>query len=493
MRTLTLLAGGVAILAAAACSEPAGTLQSAADALGAADVQSIEYSGSGKWYQFGQAPGPTLPWPQFDVESYTATVNYAAPSARVQMTRVQTVEPGRVRPVPVTQRPDQYVSGTSAWNVAVPAGAPAGTAPAAQPQPAAVEERTMEIWSTPHGFVKAALANNAASTPANGGSEVSFMVGGKYKHVGRINAENQVEKVQTWIDNVVLGDTLVETTFSEYRDFGGVMFPGRILRSQGGHPVLDITVSQVTANPASAASFVVPDTVAAFTPPAVTVDVEKLAAGVYYMRGGSHHSIAIEQGDHVVVVEAPQSEERSNAVIARIKETIPNKPIRYVINTHVHFDHSGGLRTYVDEGATVVTHASNRPYYERAWAAPRTLNPDRLAKSGKSATFETVTGSHVLTDGKRTIEMREIAGSGHNDAFLMVFLPAEGILSEADAWAPLPANAPPPAVPNPFAVNLYENIQRLKLPVRQIAAIHGPRAAPLADLRAAVTPRKAAS
>ncbi len=489
VRKLIVLAVGLATaLTAVACSEPAGTLQSAAGSLRAAEVQSIEYSGSGKWNQFGQAPSPTLTWPQFDVESYTATINYAAPAARVQMTRLQTVEPGRRRPAPVTQRADQYVSGTSAWNMAVPGGSPAGTAPVAQPQPAAVEERAMEIWSTPHGFIKAALANNATSTASNGGSEVSFTAGGKYKYVGTINAQNQVEKVQTWIDNTVLGDTPVETTFSEYRDFGGVMFPGHIVRTQGGHPVLDITVSQVAANPASAVGFTAPEAVTAFKPPPVTVAVETLANGVYYMKGGSHHSIAIDQADHIVVVEGPQNEERSNAVIAKVKETIPNKPIRYVINTHVHFDHSGGLRPYVDEGATVVTHALNRPYYEQAWAAPRTLNPDRLAKSGKSATFETVTRLHVLTDGKRPIEIHEITGNGHNDAFLMVFLPAEGILSEADAWTPAAANAPPPATPNPSTVSLYEDVQRLKLPVRQIAALHGPRAGTLAELRAAAMP-----
>ena len=168
----------------------------------------------------------------------------------------------------------------------------------------------------------------------------------------------------------------------------------------------------------------------------MNVAVEKLADGVYYLKGGSHHSVAIDQRDHIVVVEAPQDEARSLAVIAKVKETIPNKPIRYLVNTHAHFDHSGGLRTYVAEGATIVTHEMNRPYYEQAWAAPRTLNPDRLAKANKPATFETFTDKHVLTDGRRTIEIHQIAGSGHNDAFAMVYLPAEKILIEVDAWAP---------------------------------------------------------
>jgi len=479
---MTTIVIGVAVVAAA-CGPRAGTIEAANEALGTAQVNSIEFSGSGRWYQFGQAPGPTLPWPQFDVSSYTATISYATPAARVQMARLQTVEPGRVRPAPVEQKPDQYVSGVTAWNMAVAAGAPAGTPPAAQPQPAAVEERTMEIWTTPHGFLKAAAANNATAQPtSSGGSDVSFSVG-KNRYVGTINAQNHVERVETWIDNPVLGDTPVEFAYSDYRDFGGVMFPAHIVRTQGGYPVLDITVSAVTAN--AAADLPVPAEATA-APAPVTVTVEKLADGVYYLKGGSHHSLAIDQKDHIVIVEGPQNEERSLAVIAKAKETIPNKPIRYLINTHVHFDHSGGLRPYVDEGATIVTHELNRPYYEQAWAAPRTINPDRLAQSKKAATFETFTDKHVLTDGSRTIEIHQIAGGGHNDAFAMVYLPKEKILSEGDAYTPAAANAPPPAAPNPYSVNLYDNIQRLKLDVRQIAALHGPRLATLADLRAAI-------
>jgi glyoxylase-like metal-dependent hydrolase (beta-lactamase superfamily II) len=488
VRRLTVLLSLAALLGSLACAkQETGTLPAATQALGASELKSIEYSGTGKWFQFGQAPSPTLPWPAFDVSNYTASINYETPAARVQMVRSQVVEPGRVRPAPVEQRPVQVVSGTYAWNMAPPPGAAPDTPPAPQPQVEAVDERTMEIWATPHGFLKAAAANNATTQPASGGSDVSFTVGGKQKFVGRINAQNQLERVQTSIDNPILGDTPVEITYSDYRDFDGVMFPAKIVRTQGGYPVLDITVSKVAANPP--VEIAVPDPVRNFTPTAVNVEMEKLADGVYYVKGGSHHSVAIDQRDHIVVVEAPQNEARSTAVIAKVKETIPNKPIRYVINTHQHFDHSGGLRTYVDEGATIVTHASNKPFYEQAWAAPRTINPDKLARSNKSAKFETFTDKHVLTDGRRVIEIHQIAGGGHNDAFAMVYLPAEKILVEVDAYAPPAGNVPPPAVPNPFAVNLYDNIQRLKLDVRQIAALHGPRVATMADLRAFIGQR----
>jgi glyoxylase-like metal-dependent hydrolase (beta-lactamase superfamily II) len=485
-RVVGLTLGLVVLVATAACTQPApGSLAAASEMLGTSRIQSIQYSGSGTWFQFGQAPNAPMSWPQFDVSSFTASIDYETPAARVEMVRMQTVDPNRLRPAAVEQRPVQMVSGTYAWNMAAPAGSPPNTPPAPQPQPAAVEERVMEIWSTPHGFLKAAAANNATSEAVEGGgSDVTFTVAGKHRYVGRINAQNQLVRVQTWIDNPVLGDTPVDIAYSDYRDFGGVMFPAHIARTQGGHKVLDLLVSQVTANPQLDAA--VPDVVRNFTAPAVTVDVEQLASGVYYLKGGTHHSVAIDQADHIVVIEGPQNEARSLAVIAKVKETIPNKPIRYLINTHVHFDHSGGLRTYVDEGATIVTHQLNQPYYEQAWSTPRTLNPDRLAQSNKLPVFDTYRGMHTLTDGRRSIELYEINGSGHNDGFTMVYLPAEKILIEADAYTPAAADAPPPAVPNPFSVNLHDNIVQRNLDVRQIAALHGPRVATMADLRAAI-------
>jgi glyoxylase-like metal-dependent hydrolase (beta-lactamase superfamily II) len=459
------------------------SLHSAADALDVAHTRSIEFSGTGHWYQFGQAPNPGLAWPPFGLSRYTADIDYDTSSARVQITRKQIIEPGRNRPTPVEQKVDQYLSGGTAWNVAAPNNSPPGTAPVVSVQPLAVEERAAEILATPQGFLKAAEANHAIIQPARNSAEVSFTVDGKYHYVGTLNAENQLEKVQTWIDSPVLGDTLVETRFSDYRDFGGVQFPGRITRSQGGYPVLDLAVTEVRLNPEVAIA--VPPQAAAGAPP-VTVAANRLADGVYYLTGGTHHSVAIEQRDHVVLVEAPLNEARSEALIAKVAELVPGKPIRYVVNTHAHFDHSGGLRTFAAEGATIVTEQANEDYYRKIWAAPHTLNPDRLAKSGRPPRFESYTGKHVLSDGRRTIEIHSLAGNSHNDAFDLVYLPAEKILIEADAYTPAAANVPPPATPNPYTVNLYDNIRKLRLDVQQIAALHGPRVVGLADLRSAI-------
>lgn len=471
LRKLGMLSVGFAMVLAG-CSEPAGTLPAASKALDSTNTTSISFTGTGKWYQFGQAPVAGQAWPEFAVSAYTQTVSYNDPvSGRVEMTRLQVIDPNRVRPAPVEQKVDQYVVGDMAWNVA-----PNGTVAA---QPGAVQERLMEAWATPHGFLRFAAANQASVTPADGGSEVSLSVG-NLKLVGTINPQNEVTRVQSAFDNPVTGDTPVEFTYSNYKDFNGVRFPGRIVRTQAGHPVLEIDVASVTKNPAVA--FAVPDDVKNYTAPPINVEVEQLADGVHYLKGGTHHSILIDQADHLVIVEGPQSPARGQAVIDKAKELVPNKPIRYVVNTHVHFDHSGGLRPFVAEGAAIVTHESVRPFYEAAWGNPRMLGPDSMSTGGKPATFETVSDKHVLTDGKRPIEIHAIQGSGHADGFLMVYLPNEKILIEADAYSPGPPDAAPPAAPNPYSVNLHENIERLGLDVAAIAPIHGRRVT-MTDLR----------
>ena len=101
------------------------------------------------------------------------------------------------------------------------------------------------------------------------------------------------------------------------------------------------------------------------------VTLTKLGEDVYYATGGSHHSLFVVFKDHVVVVEAPLNEERSLAVLAKIAEIAPGKPVRYVVPTHYHFDHSGGLRTYIAKGITIVTTPGNKAFVERL-ARPRT-------------------------------------------------------------------------------------------------------------------------
>jgi glyoxylase-like metal-dependent hydrolase (beta-lactamase superfamily II) len=478
----TILIGLISALAlGAGGAAQQGALQTAAATLGVANIKTLQFTGSGRNFSVGQNYTPADPWPAVPVKNYTAIANFDTGAMRVELTReMGPVMPrGGGAPFFGEQRAIQVVGGNYAWNVPPPApNAPAGNA---APQPGAQLERMLALWATPQGFVKAAMANNATTRAARGGTEVSFMVGGKYKMTGTINGQGQVEKVQTWIDHPIVGDMLVETTYSGYKDFGGVMFPSRILQTQDGYPSLDLTISAVTANPAFDAP--VPDNVRSAKPAPVQVASQKLADGVFYLTGGSHHSLAIEMRDHIVVVDTPQTEERALAVLAKAKELIPNKPIRFVVTSHHHWDHLGGIRTAMDEGATIVTHQSNKAFLERVAKTPHTIAPDRLAASKKAVKIQTVGDKGQLTDGTRTIELYRLAGYEHTGDMLVVYLPMEKILAEPDAFsAPAQVGTPliPPAVP--YAKALYDNIQRLKLDVKTIAPFHGNRLTDVAEL-----------
>jgi len=451
-----------------ACSK-APTAQSilaaASAAMKADNLRSLEYSGSGLQFALGQSPNPDAPWPKFNAKSYIRSINYEIPQSRQVLVRTQAENPphgGGQQPLVGEQTQTLVALGSSPWD----------------PQ--------MEIWITPHGFLKAAAANGATVTQQTLDGKVynvlSYMAQGKYKVNGYISPQNMVERVETWIDNPVLGDMLVEAMYSGYKDFGGVIFPAKIVEKQGGCPVLDLDVAEVKVN--------VPVMLDAPPAPApVMVTSEKIADGVWYLTGGTHHSVVVEFSDHIVVVEGPQSEARATAVIAEAKKLVPNKPIRYLVNTHHHWDHSGGVRRFVAEGAIIVTHQINQPYYEKTLALPHTLNRDRLAETRTPVKFETLNDMKVLTDGARVMELHHVEGSGHNDGIILAYLPKERILIEADLFTP-PGDpkTPPPEPRSVYAINLRENLDRLKLNYQIVLPLHG-RRSDQAELVKFATPR----
>jgi glyoxylase-like metal-dependent hydrolase (beta-lactamase superfamily II) len=332
------------------------------------------------------------------------------------------------------------------------------------------EPGLLQIWMTPHGFLKAAAANSMTSVRGNATRAVSFIALGKYTVTGTINERNFVDRVETRIDNTLLGDMLVGATYSDYRDYGGVKFPTRIVQRQGGQPTLDLTVT--TVEPNGAAALQPPNNPPPTPPTPLKVAAKKIADGVWDVSGAVLHSIAVEFADHLAVVEGPLNDEYAEAVVAEMKKVVPRKPIRYLVNTHHHSDHAGGVRGFAAEGITIITHAVNKPYYEKIFKNPHHISPDRLARANRNAVIEAVSDKRVLSDGTRLLEIHHVRGNRHVDGLLMVYLPKEKLLIQADAFAPRPGGRPLPSL-SPFTVNLYENVQRLKLDVAQLVHIHG--------------------
>jgi len=449
----------------------AAVLKRASAAMG--DPKSISYSGDGAGWTFGQAWKPGMAWPKFDIQSVTRTINYANGSMREQIA-FSRAEPrgGGGYPLSGQQRNDQYLSGSYAWNVlpALPV-----------PGPRFVNDRAHQLWISPHGVISAALRNNAtvawpAAKDGKSLAAVSFTEPGKFTATAFINDDYLVERVESRIPDNVLGEVGVVTRYSGYRDHGGVKFPGRIQQSQGGFPVLDIAIKDVQPN--APAEYAIPDNV---RNAAERVTTEKVADGVWFVAGGSHNSVALEMKDHLILVEAPLNDARSRPVIEEAKKLAPGKPIRYVINSHSHFDHSGGLRAAVASGATVIAQADSKAYFQRAFATRGKIAPDLLTKSGRKASVRAVKDRMTLSDGVRTVEILSIANSNHVAGFTMVYLPKERLLIEADAYTPIAPGAKPPATPNANNVNLIENIERLKLSVDRILPLHG-RVVPMAEL-----------
>lgn len=444
---------GAMLPAGAAAQDAKAVVENAVKTMGAENLGSVRYSGSGFNYALGQAVNPSSPWPKFNLKTYERVIDFDARGARQTMVRTQGENPprsGGQQPL-IGEQTQTVVNGF--W------------------QPWTSQ---FEVWITPEGFLKGALENQPTLQAKTVGGKkvnvVSFLADKKYKVVGYLDDRNMLDKVETWVPNPVLGDMPVEVAYSDYKDFHGLKFPSKILEKQGGYPVLDLTVTDANKN--VLADVQPPKQVTDPLDPFFGVDEQLIADDVYYFTGGTHHSVIVKFNDYVVVIEAPLDEARSNAVISEVKKLYYNTPIKYLVNTHAHFDHAGGIRTYAAEGATILTYQMNKPYYEKTFALPRTLQPDKLSQSKKRALIEAVGEKRVLTDGTHVIELYHLPNE-HNEGMLIAYLPKDKLIVEADLFTPPAAGEAPPNPPSPYTLSLVEGLEKLKLDYDKILPLHG--------------------
>src|SRR5207302_2932635 len=127
---------------------------------------------------------------------------------------------------------------------------------------------------------------------------------------------------------------------------------------EGGYPTLDLTASEVQPNSQAATQVSASAAPAGGQAGAVRPErqAEKIADGVWALTPGGEGSILVEFKDYVVIIEGPGNDAYTTATLAQVKKMDPEKPIKYVVNTHNHADHAGGLRAYVAEGIPITTH-----------------------------------------------------------------------------------------------------------------------------------------
>lgn len=445
------------------------TVDNSLKAMGAENLKTVVISGEGWDGCVGQNYNPESPtWRKFANRNYVRSIDFEARTWRLQRVRAEGEVPGRggcnAGPYPDTPQNQVTVANANApFN------------------------NQFEFIMLPEGFLKVALEKNASvkteKVKGKTYTVLSFM-GDKAPINGYINDQGYVERVETKIDNNVVGDMVWDVVYTNWKDFNGLKFPTHILQHQGPQEFFELNVADVKPN--AAVDVAPPQGRGGRGGPgagrggpgrgeAPTSISEDLGGGFWLITGG-YASIVADFKNYIVVIEGPQNDMRANQIIAEAHRLIPNKQIRYVINTHAHFDHSGGLRAFVAEGATILTYKTNKAYYERIFKDPHTIAPDTLSQKNPQPKIEveTMDEKKTLTDGEHTIDIYHLQNSTHDNGMLIVYLPKQKVLLEADEFNVGAANAPTPANPNPYHVNLLANIERLHLDVDRIVPVHLP-------------------
>ena len=448
--------------------DASAVIASAQKALG--DVKSITYSGPAKDVSFQQCGANATDMqcrsthdPMRPINNYVRVIDLAGPASRA------------------TGATNNIGAGGS---TAVSAGT---FFQAVTPQQADVSQpwtNSLELYITPWGFLRGAAANNATVSHRKGHTVLSWSPaakapsGASYVINGYVNDKNMIDEVETWLGDNVMGDMHIVATYSGWKDFGGAMAPSKIVQTRGGWPFFTVDVTAAKANPADVATLVPAPAPPAGRggaggggrgpAPAMVVTAKKLDDGVYELTtgAGSYDSLVLEFKDYVMMLEAGQSEARGVAYVAETKKLFPNKPIRYVWNSHPHSDHTGGLPVLVAEGATIITHKNNAKFFEDALNTPRTLLSDTLSKSPKKAKVETIGDKKVYSDGTRTVVFYYVPPAPHSNGLTFAFLPKEKIIFQGDF------SVTPPAPANDHVKALGPVLEKLNLDFDRYISVH---------------------
>jgi glyoxylase-like metal-dependent hydrolase (beta-lactamase superfamily II) len=489
--------------------DPQPLLAAASREIGEAGLRCITFSGAGYNGAVGQTAeyAANVDWPRPDaMANYTRTINWETGTSKETFDRKPGLTPASWKyglgwrgGTPLQKHPRQthIVNGPYAWHID-------GDGPPVAVPTDDAERYQLDLWLNPPGFLKAArlpganpkaiwrweqieMGRDGNVVKPEKMHVVSITMLGKYRVEATINAQNQIQRIKTTVSEPALGDFNIEHESTEQMTFGNVKWPIVWHSHQGwddnwqfdnastGHNAYGGKFPKVQPNVCDD-PVPVPDEVRRATWPTV-VTVDKLAAGVYRLGGATHNSYLVEFRDFVAVFEAPLNEARSLAVIEEVVKLVPNKPIRWLVSSHPHFDHIGGLRTYLHIGSTIVAHRKAIEFLNRDVLnyRSRTVAPDIVAmwpptELSEGYNFEAINENFVITDNSRILRVYYVQPLAHVAGMLMAYLPAERIAFQADLFD---THEPPPASPTPAMRSFFNQVQRMKLEVATIAPVHG--------------------
>lgn len=250
--------------------------------------------------------------------------------------------------------------------------------------------------------------------------------------------------VEITSDDPVLGDRVTTSYLTRWHRAGDVRwFRQWDVMVNGQQIEHGVNVAVTVNGQVDEAAFAIPDSLASRAQrgpapaPVITVTMAELAPGVWRAEGGTHHTLVVEQGNQLVLVEAPQSAARTTAVLDTLRSRFPGRRVTTVVNTHHHWDHAGGVRAALAAGLPVVSHHLNDAFIRRVAAAPKTLVPDELSRRRRDPSMRLVTDSLVIGLGDSRIVVYPLA-TAHADDVLGIWVPSAGVVFTSDVLNPAP-------------------------------------------------------
>ena len=284
-------------------------------------------------------------------------------------------------------------------------------------------------------------------------------------------ATHELRALLTVQPDAIAGDAAVETEFTEYSRQGSVLVPGRLVNRVAGQVVHDVRYRDVAFGVAVPDSLLAPPPGATQAPPNNPGEpVRELAPGIWAIRAAGYWALAVTLGDSIAVVEAGAG--GGAETLAHLARLAPGKPVRWIIPTHHHDDHSGSVPAYLAAGATLVTTPGNRAYFTRMAAARSTLRPASATPVGDAPRIETFTRTRTLTGGGRTLALHDIGPSPHAEEMLVAWLPQEGILFQGDLLNLPPSGIVPQGLPSATMRHFRDWLRTKGYNVRTLVGTH---------------------